>query len=661
MLMTKQQAKLRINKLRQEIEHHRYLYHVLDKQEISDAALDSLKNELEQLEGQFPDLVTPDSPTQRVGGVPLPKFTQVEHRTPMLSLQDVFDAEGLTAWQQRNQKIIAAPYQYFVELKVDGVAVALIYEDGRLVQAATRGDGQTGEDVTQNIKTIEAIPLTLRRPVRGRLEVRGEIYLLKVDFEAMNSRRQAQGQPLFANPRNIAAGSIRQLDPAMARARPLRFFAWEITSRDNIKTRAAEYARLQELGFPVPPDAQLTADLKGIFKLAVEEEKKRLKRPFLVDGLVIKINDLPVAERLGVVGKAPRGSIAYKFAAEEATTLVENIVVQVGRTGALTPVAHLRPVRVAGTTVSRATLHNADEIKRKDIRVGDTVIVRKAGDIIPEVKQALVKLRPAQTKPFKMPKKCPVCGSGVVREKDGVVIRCTNPNCFSQQRERLLQVVGQAAFDIEGLGEKIIEQLLNEGLIEQPPDLWRLTAGDLLNLEGFATRSADKLVQEIQSHKSIPLSRFLVALSIPQVGIVTAQDLAYAFRTIDNLWKAKAEELEAVEGIGDKSAPLIANFFRQKSTRDLIKQYQKVGITILKTAPAGKLFGQTFVFTGSLGEMSRAEAKQRVQALGGRVAASVGANVDIVVIGTDPGSKAKQAAKLGIKTISPRQFMSMIK
>ncbi|MGH7929256.1 MAG: NAD-dependent DNA ligase LigA, partial [Candidatus Binatia bacterium] len=552
--MTKQEAKERMAKLREEINYHRYLYHVFDRQKISDAALDSLKKELEELEHTYPELITPDSPTQRVGGRPLEKFVSVPHSKPMLSLRDVFDEQDLHTWEKRNKKIVNTSYSYFIEPKIDGVAISLVYDNGKLKTAATRGDGNVGEDVTHAVRTIESVPLTLRGKAAARVEVRGEVYILKKDFEQMNADRQQQGKPLFANPRNVAAGSIRQLDPAMAASRPLQFFAWEAAEGITIATREEEYTKLQDLGFAVPSGGRRRDSIEEVHQVAEEEARRRDSWPFQVDGLVIKINDVRIAARLGVAGKAPRSAVAYKFAAEEATTVVEDIVVQVGRTGALTPVAHLAPVRVAGTTVSRATLHNADEIRRKDVRQGDTVIIRKAGDIIPEVVSVLPKLRPKGAKPFVMPKKCPICASPTVHEDGGVVIRCSNPACFPQQRERILHAVGKHAFDIEGLGEKIVELLLGEGLIEEPPDLWELTAGDLEPLEKFAEKSAQKLVGEIKAHKTIPFNRFLVALGIPHVGVVTAQDLARSFSTITDLMKASPKELDIIEGIGQKTA-----------------------------------------------------------------------------------------------------------
>ncbi|MEX1112187.1 MAG: NAD-dependent DNA ligase LigA [Candidatus Andersenbacteria bacterium] len=658
--MTKQEAANRIKKLRQEINHHRYLYHVLDTQEISDAALDSLKNELEDLEQKFPDLRTPDSPTMRVGGEPKPEFQQVEHTARMLSLRDVFEPAELLQWEKRNKKIVQAEYEYFVELKVDGVAISLVYQDGVLHHAATRGDGVVGEDVTHNIRTIEAIPLSLREDIPGRVEVRGEVYMLKADFERMNIERGQQDLPLYANPRNIAAGSIRQLDPAMAASRPLRFFAWEITAGVDVATRVDEYEKLQELGFAVPPDAKLCHTLKEVETYIATEEKRRLKRTFQVDGLVIKVNDLRTSARLGIIGKAPRGSIAYKFAAEEATTIVEDIVVQVGRTGTLTPVAHLRPVRVAGSTVSRATLHNMDEIKRKDVRAGDTVVIRKAGDIIPEVVKVLLKLRPENTRPFRMPKKCPVCGSPVQHEQGEVAVRCTNMFCFSQQRERILHAIGKSAFDIDGLGERIVEQMLQEGLIEEVPDLWELTEGDVLQLEGFAEKSAHNLIAEIQSHTSITFSRFLVALGIPHVGVVTAQDLARAFTTLKALLKASVEQLVEVEGVGKTVAQAAHAYLHSDSIQHLLERYSGVGVKVVPQKQSGALHGKTFVFTGSLGDISRDEAKQLVIAAGGRVASAVGQQVDYVVVGEEAGSKEKKAKQLGLHILSPSQFKKMI-
>lgn len=658
--MNKTEAKKRLEKLRAEIDHHRYLYHVLDKQEISDAALDSLKHELSQLENEFPDLITADSPSQRVSGSVLPEFKAVPHSVRMLSLNDIFSSEELTQWETRCQKIVPGKYEYFVELKIDGVALALVYEDGVLVQAATRGDGNNGEDVTQNIKTIEAIPLRLRQEFKGRIEVRGEIYMLKEDFDAMNREREKKGEALFANPRNVSAGSIRQLDPAITASRPLRFFAWEITQGRDANTRTEEYKTLQAWGFPVPPEAKKFKTVSEITDFIAKEEKRRLQYPFQVDGLVIKINDISTFTRLGVVGKAPRGAVAFKFAAEEATTVVEDIVVQVGRTGALTPVAHLQPVRVAGTTVSRATLHNADEIKRKDVRVGDTVIVRKAGDIIPEVVSVLSKLRPDHAKPFTMSTVCPVCESAIIQDPDGVVLRCSNPNCFPQQRERILHAVSRAALDIEGLGEKIIEQLLQAGLIEDAADLWELTEGDLLPLERFAEKSARNVVAEIQARKKVPLSRFLVALNIPHVGVVTAQYMARTFLDLKKVLAASEEDMKTVPGVGEKTTQEIISYLQSKDAKKLIKKFEQGGLKVMAEKTAGPLNGKTFLFTGTLPNMSRDEAKQIIQGKGGLIASAVGKGVDIIVAGEEAGSKLNKARELGLKIITPQEFLKLI-
>lgn len=659
-MITKPEAKKRITKLRREIEHHRFLYHVKDTQEISDAALDSLKQELVHLEEKYPEFMDSTSPTQRVGGRPLPKFKQVRHATRMLSLQDAFSEDELNQWETRNKKIIPDSYKYFIELKIDGVAVSLIYKEGKLQQAVTRGNGVTGEDVTHNIRTVEAIPLKLAQPAAGRLEVRGEIYILKRDFRAMNVKRAKDKQPPYANPRNIAAGSLRQLNPKVAASRPLRFFAWEITSGISIATRQQEYTKLRSLGFPVPPDAKAYTNLAIVSKYLAQLEKKRQRYEFLVDGAVIKIDQLTIAHRLGIVGKAPRGSIAFKFAAEEATTIVEKITVQVGRTGALTPVANLKPVSVAGSTVSRATLHNADEIRRKDIRVGDTVIIRKAGDIIPEVIKTLPQLRPAGTLAFKMPKHCPVCKTKVRQAVSGKVTKCPNRDCFPRQRQLVIHATGKDGFDIDGLGDKIIEQLLREGLIANAPDLWLLKEGDLTPLERFADKKAGNIIQEIQAHRSISLPRFLIALSIPQVGIVTAFDLASQFMTLDKLLAATKEELISIDGIGDKVAKEIYDYLNSLHTKQLISDYLTAGIIIAKGKAGGRLHNKTFVFTGSLPDITRSEAKQLVQARGGKVASAVGREVDYVVLGTDPGSKAQKAKQLGIKTLTPTAFQKMI-
>lgn len=653
--------KERVAKLRHEINHHRYLYHVLDRQEISDDALDSLKKELADLERQYPELVIPTSPTQRVGGQPLPQFSQVRHRMPMLSLEDAFTQEDLQRWQKRNQKIVAQPTDYFTQLKIDGLAVSLIYQNGYFVQGATRGNGQVGEDVTVNLKTIEAIPLQLRQPFSGRLEVRGEVYMTKKDFTALNERRKAKNLPLFANPRNASAGSIRQLDPRLTAQRPLKFFAWEITQGLDVKTRQQEAVNLRELGFPVPPGSHEFTDLSQVWQFLQKEADQKNRYAFWVDGVVIKVSSKAVYQQLSVVGKAPRGAIAFKFPAEETTTVVEDITVQVGRTGALTPVAHLKPTLLAGSTVSRASLHNFEELARKDVRLGDTVIIRKAGDIIPEIVKVLPKLRPAHRQPFRPPRRCPVCRSPLTQDSDGVIVRCTNPSCFSQQRERLVHVTGKSGFDIDGLGEKIIDQLLQESIIKEGPDLWELKPGDLIDLPGFAEKKANKIIKAIQSKKHITFARFIIALGIPHVGLTTAQDLADAFRNLTQLQRTNLEKLKSIAGIGEVTTKAIADFLASRPTQRLIERYKKVGVKIIYEQTTGPLKNKTFIFTGSMPDLTREEATERVISQGGKVASSLSKKVDYVVIGTEAGQKAEAAKKLGLTILSPQEFLSLMK
>ncbi|MBI4407583.1 MAG: NAD-dependent DNA ligase LigA, partial [Candidatus Kerfeldbacteria bacterium] len=492
-------AKQRIAQLKQTIDHHRYLYHVLDKQEISEAALDSLKHELAQLEEQFPQLVTTDSPTQRVGGKPLPGFKKVKHSRGMLSLNDVFSAKELQEWEQRVRKLAPGKPQYYAEIKMDGLAVNLRYEAGIFVQGATRGDGKVGEDVTENLKTIESIPLRLLGDYPAVVEVRGEVYMTKQHFEQLNQREDNK----YANPRNVSAGSIRQLDPKMTASRKLSFMAYDCVTDLGLQYHSEIHQWLQDHGFPSNPHNKICRSLAEVETYHADIMKRRAKLPYWTDGVVVNIDDLELFKTLGVIGKAPRGSVAYKFPAEQATTIVEDIQVQVGRTGALTPVAHLKPVFVAGTTVSRATLHNDDEIKRLDVRIGDTAIIEKAGDIIPDVVKVLPELRSKSSKAYLFPKKCPACGSAVERRAGEVAYYCPNPNCFAQERERFYHFVSKTGFDIRGLGPKIIDQLMDEGLIHEYADLFKLTAGDLEPLERFAEKKASNIVADIHARRQI--------------------------------------------------------------------------------------------------------------------------------------------------------------
>jgi len=673
--MNKQQVKERIEKLRQEINHHRYLYHVLDKQEISDAALDSLKHELDELERKFPELITPDSPTQRVGGKPLDEFKKVQHKSPMLSLTDAFLFEEIQDWETRNKKLLPleTKLDYYAELKIDGLAVALIYKKGILWKGATRGDGKIGEDVTENLKTIEAIPLrvnlenfsqSIQKKVAEELEVRGEIFMKKADFDQLNEIQEKNKQPKFANPRNAAAGSIRQLDPKITASRKLSFMAYSLVTDLGQKTHQESHELLEALGFRAGTNLnQYCPDLQAVEKYHSEVNKKRNSLPFWIDGIVININDQQTFGRLGVVGKAPRGAIAYKYPAEQATTVVEDIQVQVGRTGALTPVAHLKPVRVAGSTVARATLHNEDEIKRLDVRIGDTVIIQKAGDIIPDVVKVLSKLRTGKEKKFKMPVTCPICGSKVIRRTGEVAYYCSNKNCFAIQKEKIYHFVSKKAFDIEGLGPKIIDQLLENNLIKDVSDIFSFTASDLEPLERFAEKSAANIIEAVEKAKKITLARFIYALGIRHVGEETAIDLANHFRTISRLQKASFDDLNKIYEIGEVVARSISDFFRDNRNLQLIARLLNQGIKIKepevrkKTAASGK----AFVVTGTLPSLSREEAKTKIREAGGKAASSVSPSTDFVIAGDNPGSKYEKAKKLGVKIISEKELLNLLK
>jgi len=674
-IMDKKEAKLRIEKLKKEINRHRYLYHVLDKQEISDAALDSLKHELDQLERKFPEFIAPDSPTQRVGGKPLAEFKKIQHKLPMLSLNDVFLFTEMQDWENRNKKLLPKEIKldYYAELKMDGLAITLVYKQGIFWKGATRGNGKVGEDVTENLKTIEAIPLqvnladlpsSLQKKAEEELEVRGEVFMKKTDFDKLNEIQKENEQPEFANPRNAAAGSIRQLDSKITASRKLNFMAYGLVTDLGQKTHQEAHEILQKLGFRAGTKLnQYCPDLSAVEQYHNEVSKKRNSLPFWIDGVVVNINDQKTFERLGVVGKAPRGAIAYKYPAEQATTVVEDIQVQVGRTGALTPVAHLRPVRVAGSTVARATLHNEDEIKRLDVRIGDTVIIQKAGDIIPEVVKALSKLRTGQEKKFNMPVQCPICGSKVVRRKGEVAHYCSNKNCFAVQKEKIYHFVSKKAFDIEGLGPKIIDQLLENNLIKDVSDIFGLNTSDLEPLERFAEKSAANIIEAVEKAKKISLARFIYALGIRHVGEETAIDLANHFRTIGRLQKASFDDLNRIYEIGEVVARSISDFFQDKHSLQLLARLLDQGIKIKEPEVRKKTeaSGKTFVITGTLPSLSREEAKTKIREAGGKAASSLSLNTDFLVAGDNPGSKYEKAKKLGVKIISEKELLNLLK
>lgn len=669
--MSKTQAAARIQKLRDLINEYRYEYHVHNNSIMSESAADGLKHELSELEGQYPDLITPDSPTQRVAGEPLPQFVSMEHKTRMLSLNDVFNQEELQAWEDRVNKLTNAPLEYFVDTKMDGLACSLVYQDGVLVSGVTRGNGTVGEDVTQNVKTIESIPLRLRNTpqtqkfLQGRTEARGEIVMYKDAFAKLNAARQKQGLPLFANPRNLAAGTVRQLDPKLVAARPLQFVAWELIRDDpaDIPTYQFAYDMLRELGLHANKHAKVLPTIKEVMKFAGFWQERRHKLPFNTDGLVVKVNDRQTFAFLGVVGKAPRGAVAYKYPAEQATTKVKDIFVSIGRTGAATPVAVLEPVVVAGSTVQMATLHNEGEVHRKDIRVGDTVIVHKAGDIIPEVVESLKSLRTGKEPVFEMPKKCPECGTELVKLKaDEAVWRCPNIHCPARVHNMIGHFASKAALDIDGLGEKNVLALLDAKLIKDAADLYMLTKEQLLNLDRFADISASKLIASIQGKKHPPLARFIYALGIRQVGAQTAVDLANHFGSLEKLEQATVDELQQVEGIGEVVAESVVTWFATEANQQLLAKFTNAGVepqNVVRTG--GPLDGKNFVVSGTLESMEREEAAEKIRSLGGTFQSSVGKTTDYLVLGENPGaSKQTKAEKLGTTILDEAGFIKLL-
>jgi len=670
--MNKQQVGERIEKLRELINDYRYHYHVLDESIMSEAAADSLKHELSQLETEYPDLITPDSPTQRVAGAPLPGFKQVEHSSRMLSLNDVFNETEVQAWQERIAKQLpGTEFEYFLDVKMDGFACALVYQDGVFTTAVTRGDGFVGEDVTANVRTLDSMPLRLRAAkgyeqfLHGRTEVRGEIVMYKKDFEKLNEQRAKEGKSLFANPRNTAAGTIRQLDPKLVANRPLHFRAYDLlrSNASEVPTNKYVYEALANLGFLVNREAPVFKTLKQIMDYANEWDEKRHKLVFNTDGLVIKVNDRAQYARLGVVGKAPRAAVAYKYAAEQATTKVKDIFISIGRTGTATPVAMLEPVVVAGSTVQMATLHNEGEVKRKDIRVGDTVIIHKAGDIIPEVVEPLLKLRTGDEKPFVMPTHCPDCNTKLVKydEKDAAW-RCPNEHCPSRSWKRIEHYASKAALDIEGLGEKNVIALLNAGLIKDQADIYTLKAEDVMALDRFAEISANKLVNAIQAKKSPLLARFIYGLGIRHIGTQTAIDLANHFRSLETVSEATIDELSEVEGIGEVVAEAVAEWFSEPRNQKLLEKFKAYGVWPQPVKQVGgKLTGQNFVVTGHLDAMSRDEAAEKIRSLGGTFQSSVGKDTDYLVVGANVGaSKLAKAEKLGTTQIDEQAFLKIL-
>ncbi len=671
--MSKADAQARIVKLRALISDYRYQYHVNNKSIMSEAAADGLKHELAELEDEYPDLITPDSPTQRVAGEPLPQFTSVEHKTRMLSLNDVFDEAEVKAWEERVKKLAPeAKLEFFADIKMDGLACSLVYEDGMLVRGVTRGNGTVGEDVTANIRTLDSIPLRLRdspktaRFLQGRTEVRGEIVMYKDDFARLNKSREEKGLPLFANPRNTAAGTVRQLDPKLVVSRPLHFRSWDILRDDPDELPTHWYAHqiTADLGFLVNKETEVLQSVAAVMQFAKQWEDKRHDLPFNTDGLVVKINDRGTYNFLGVVGKAPRGAIAYKYPAEQATTKVKDIFISIGRTGAATPVAVLDAVVVAGSTVQMATLHNEGEVQRKDIRVGDTVIIQKAGDIIPEVVESLKQLRTGKEPAFKMPERCPECDTVLVKMKaEDAVWRCPNNACPARVHNLIGHFASKAALDIEGMGEKNVLALLDAKLIRDQADLFSLTKEQLLKLDRFAEISASKLIDSIQSKKNPPLSRFIYGLGIRQVGAQTAVDLANKFGSFQDLQTATVDELREVEGVGEVVAESIVAWFGSAQHQQLLTKFANVGVVPQKvTHTGGPLVGQNFVVSGTLDGLEREEAAEKIRALGGTFQSSVGKTTTYLVLGNNPGqSKVEKAEKLGTTIIDEAALLKLLR
>ncbi len=666
--MTHKDPQAEIEELRQQINHHNFRYYVLDDPEISDAEYDRLMRRLIELEENHPEYVTPDSPTQRVGAEPLEAFGTIEHTIPMLSLANAFSHDEIREFDKRVRKTLGKQeVDYVVEPKYDGSAVELVYERGVFIYGSTRGDGFRGEDVTQNLKTIRSIPLRLKKDsdLPARLEVRGEVLLNKKDFEEMNRKRAEKGEPLFANPRNAAAGSLRQLDPKITAARPLNIYVYGrgAIEGSNLTTHWDAMNAFRQWGLRVNlPMMRRVKGIDEVIECCRELEEKRHTLPYEVDGAVIKVDRFDYQEILGSTSKSPRWAIAFKFAAQEEETIVENIDVNVGRTGAVTPVAFLKPVRVSGVEVKRATLHNEDEVARKDVRIGDHVIVRRAGDVIPEIVKSIPSKRRGTEKKFRMPKTCPVCGSAVERTPGEAASYCTGSSCRAQLLERIIHFASKGAMDIDGLGEMRVEQLVNEGLIRDAADLYYLKKDQLLPLERMGEKSAQNLIDSIDRSRKPTLARFLYALGIRHVGEHVAKVLADHFGDLEKIKNASREQLEHVPEIGPVVAQSVHTFFCQPKNLELIDKLVKGGVEIRreKKVAGAPLEGKTFVFTGSLERFKRDEAKKLVERLGGRATSSVSSQTDYVVAGADPGSKYDKAKELGVKILSESEFQKMV-
>jgi DNA ligase (NAD+) len=662
--------KQRIAELREVINHHNYRYYVLDSPEISDAEYDELMKELRQLEAEHPELVTPDSPTQRIGAPPVEAFGVVEHPQPLLSLANAFSYEDLAAWHKRVSNLLGGrQFDLVCEPKIDGLAVALTYVDGLLATGATRGDGYRGEDITQNLKTVRSIPLSVPREAPPRFEVRGEVYLPKAGFKKLNEERAKEELPLFANPRNAAAGSVRQLDSSITARRPLDIFIYGLGWAEGKAVPDTHWEIMQwlkSLGFKINPNIALRHSLDEAEKYHQNWVESREKFDYEADGIVVKVNSIVLQQELGTVAHEPRWAIAYKFPAVQGTTKLIDIGINVGRTGSLNPYAILEPVRVGGVVISSAALHNEEDIHRKDIRIGDWVVVQRAGEVIPEIVEPIVSRRTGKEKIFSMPGRCPVCGSEVIKPEGEAMHRCTNAACPSQALERIKHFVSRGAMDIDGVGEKLCQALFEAGLIKDAADLYYLTREQLLGLERMADKSASNVLNSIAESKDRSLARVIFALGITHVGDQYAELLAEQFHSIDQLAQASQEDLSTIPSIGPKIAESIVAFFRQKGNRRIIEKLRKAGVRLegkkVKEAQPEELplAGLEFVLTGKLESLSRSEAEAKIKALGGKAGSDVTRKTSYVVVGADPGSKLAKAQKLGTKTLSEAEFLELL-
>ena len=653
----------KIEHLREQLRHHEYLYHVLDAPKITDAEYDSMMRELKTLEQAHPELITPDSPTQRVGGKPREGFTKVPHSSPMLSLDNALGEAELRQFDARVRALLGEEkFTYVAELKMDGLSLAVHYRDGSMSQAVTRGDGEIGEEVTENAKTIRSIPLRLKSDRHLTCEVRGEVVLTQKSFEKANAEREAAGLAHFANPRNAAAGSLRVLDPSITAARQLDYFTYFlfVSGEPMLPSQWESLEKLQALGFKVNPRRKLCPDIESLVEFCNEWEQKRDSLPYEIDGVVAKVDSVDQQRRLGWTAKAPRWAIAYKFAPRQAQTVVDDIGVQVGRTGALTPVAHLRPVVVSGVTVSRATLHNEDEIERLGLKIGDTVLIERSGDVIPKVVRVVKEGE--HRRAFKMPRECPVCGTEVVRAEGEAATRCINTNCPARLKESILHFAARGVMDIDGMGEALVEQLVDQGLVKSVADIYRLTADQLMGLERMGKKSAEKILANIDASRKVRLPRILYGLGIPFVGERTAQFLAEEFGDLDKIATASEEELQQAGEVGPKVSQSIRRFFGEPRNRELVERLRKERFDFtyaVKKKSGGVLAGKTFVLTGTLPTLTREDAKSKIEAAGGKVTGSVSKKTDYVVAGEEAGSKLDKARELGVEVIDEKRLLEM--